>query len=79
MKTSFKKYGRKDSQDLCEISLENDHGMQVNLLNYGATLEKILLNQENMILTLNGNMEDRSSNCLKMMEKIIFMEVLGLT
>lgn len=54
MKTSFKKYGRKDSQDLCEISLENDYGMQVNILNYGATLEKVLLNQENMILTLNS-------------------------
>ena len=54
MKTSFEKYGRKDSQDLCEISLENDYGMQVNILNYGATLEKVLLNQENMILTLNS-------------------------
>ena len=28
--------------------------MQVNILNYGATLEKVLLNQENMILTLNS-------------------------
>lgn len=54
MKTSFKKYGRKDNQDLCEISLENDHGMQVNILNYGATLEKVLLNKENMILALNS-------------------------
>ena len=54
MKTSFKKYGRKDSQDLCEISLENDYGKQVNILNYGATLEKVLLNQENIILTLNS-------------------------
>lgn len=54
MKTSFVKYGVKDGQDLCEISLENDHGMQVKLLNYGATLEKVLLNSENMILSLNS-------------------------
>ena len=29
-------------------------GMQVKLLNYGATLEKVLLNSENMILSLNS-------------------------
>ena len=54
MKTSFRKYGRKDNQDLCEISLENGHGMQVKVLNYGATLEKVLLDGENMILSLNS-------------------------
>ena len=43
MKTSFIKYGRKDSRDLCEITLTNDHDMVVNVLNYGATLEKVLL------------------------------------
>lgn len=59
MKTSFRKYGRKDNQDLCEISLENDHGMEIKVLNYGATLEKVLLNKENMILTLNSR-EDYS-------------------
>ena len=41
MKTSFNKYGRKDGKDLCEIVLENDHGMIVKVLNYGATLEKV--------------------------------------
>ena len=54
MKTSFNKYGRKDGKDLCEIVLENDHGMIVKVLNYGATLEKVLLNDENMILSLNS-------------------------
>ena len=53
MKTSFIKYSRKNNQDLCEISLENDHGMQVKVLNYGATLEQVLLGGENMILSLN--------------------------
>lgn len=52
MKTSFKKYGQKDGKDLCEITLENDKGMEVKVLNYGATLEKVLLNGENMILSL---------------------------
>lgn len=52
MKTSFAKYGRKDNKDLCEITLENDSGMVVKVLNYGATLEKVLLNDENMILSL---------------------------
>lgn len=43
MKTSFNKYGRKDGKDLCEISLKNDNGMVVKVLNYGATLEKFCL------------------------------------
>lgn len=51
MKTSFNKYGRKDGKDLCEISLKNDNGMVVKVLNYGATLEKVLLNDKNMILS----------------------------
>lgn len=54
MKTNFYKYGRKDKQDLCEISLKNDRGMEVKVLNYGATLEKVLLNDENMILSLRS-------------------------
>ena len=54
MKTSFIKYGRKDSRDLCEITLTNDHDMVVNVLNYGATLEKVLLNGDNMILSLKS-------------------------
>ena len=54
MKTSFNKYGRKDGKDLCEISLKNDNGMVVKVLNYGATLEKVLLNDKNMILSLNS-------------------------
>lgn len=54
MKTNFVKYGRKDDQDLCEITLQNDHGMTVKVLNYGATLEKVLLNGENMILSLKS-------------------------
>ena len=54
MKTSFNKYGRKDGNDLCEISLKNDNGMVVKVLNHGATLEKVLLNDKNMILSLNS-------------------------
>ena len=54
MKTNFVKYERKDNKDLCEITLENDAGMAVKVLNYGATLEKVLLNGENMILSLNS-------------------------
>ncbi|HBQ08381.1 MAG TPA: galactose-1-epimerase, partial [Lactobacillus sp.] len=52
MKISFVKYGRKDNKDLCEITLENDHGMVAKVLNYGATLEKVLVDSENMILSL---------------------------
>lgn len=54
MKTNFVKYERKDNKDLCEITLENDAGMAVKVLNYGDTLEKVLLNGENMILSLNS-------------------------
>ena len=46
MKTNFVKYERKDNKDLCE--------MAVKVLNYGATLEKVLLDGENMILSLNS-------------------------
>ncbi|TSO26556.1 aldose epimerase family protein [Lactobacillus sp. LL6] len=53
MKTSFVKYGRKDDKDLCEITLANSKGTEVKVLNYGATLEKVLLNGENMILSLD--------------------------
>ena len=52
MKTSFRKYGRLKGQDLCEITLTNDVGMEVKLLNYGATLESLTLAGVNMVLTL---------------------------
>ncbi|MFD1670637.1 aldose epimerase family protein [Agrilactobacillus yilanensis] len=50
-------YQRLNQKDYCEITLINDNGMQVTLLNYGATLEKIRLPQKdgtlrNVILTL---------------------------
>ena len=55
MKTSFIKYERKDGHDLCEISLENDQGMTVKLLNYGATLEKVVMSDgKNMIMSLES-------------------------
>ncbi|XOQ56453.1 MAG: hypothetical protein ACFWTT_02295 [Lactobacillus delbrueckii] len=41
MRLTFKKYGRLQGRDLCEFALENDHGMSVKLLNYGATLEDV--------------------------------------
>lgn len=53
MKTYYKKYGRKDGHDLCEITLENDHGMSVKILNYGATLERIDFDNKNMIISLD--------------------------
>ncbi|MBP2057155.1 aldose 1-epimerase [Lactobacillus colini] len=52
MKTSFIKYGQKDGKDLCEITLKNNKGMEVKVLNYGATLEKVIFKGENMILSL---------------------------
>lgn len=52
MKTSFNKYGVLAGHDLCEITLSNDHNMSVKILNYGATLEKVSLNGEDMILSL---------------------------
>lgn len=54
MKTAFKKYGRKDNSDLCELMLLNDSGMEVKILNYGATLEKVLLSGDDLILSLNS-------------------------
>lgn len=53
MKTKFTKYGVKDNKDLCEITLTNSQGTEVKVLNYGATLEKVLIDSENMILSLN--------------------------
>ena len=41
MRLTFKKYGWLQGRDLCEFVLENDHGMSVKLLNYGATLEDV--------------------------------------
>lgn len=53
------KYDHKDTKDYCEITMTNDHGMQVKLLNYGATLEKVLLpiengSLENVIMSLHS-------------------------
>lgn len=53
MRTSFKKYGEKNGKDLCEITLKNSQGTEVKVLNYGATLEKVLLDNENMIMSLS--------------------------
>lgn len=52
MKTNFVKYGQKDGKDLCEITLTNEQGMEVKVLNYGATLEKVILGGKNMIMSL---------------------------
>lgn len=41
MKLTCKKYGRLQGRDLCEFILENDHGLAVKVLNYGATLEDV--------------------------------------
>lgn len=56
MEITVTTYDHQAGKDYCELTLTNDQGMQVNLLNYGATLEKILLPSErgleNVILSL---------------------------
>lgn len=56
MDITVSKYDHQAGKDYCELTLTNDQGMQVKLLNYGATLEKILLpgdqGLENVILSL---------------------------
>lgn len=55
MKAYFIKYEQKNDHDLCEITLENDQGMTVKLLNYGATLEKVIMpDGKNMIMSLEN-------------------------
>lgn len=53
MKTKFTKYGEKDGKDLCELVLTNSQGTEVKVLNYGATLEKVLIDGDDMILSLD--------------------------
>lgn len=52
------KYQYHDGNDYCEITMTNHNGMQVKLLNYGATLEQILLPSTdgpvNVILSLDS-------------------------
>lgn len=57
MKITTNHYAYQNGRDLCEYTLENDNGMQVKLLNYGATIEQILLpakngKKENVIMSL---------------------------
>ena len=47
MDITVKKYDHQAGKDYCELTLTNDQGMQVKLLNYGATLEQVLLPGEN--------------------------------
>jgi len=58
MDVQVTKYAHQNHQDYCEITLCNNNGMQVKILNYGATLEKILLPRngklENVILSLDS-------------------------
>ena len=52
------RYQRENQHDYCEITMENSQGMQVKLLNYGATLERILIptaqGLENIIMSLDS-------------------------
>lgn len=52
------KYGHQNHHDLCEITMTNDIGMQVKILNYGATLEDVVLptmtGPRSVILSLNS-------------------------
>ncbi|NVO87495.1 galactose mutarotase [Lactobacillus rhamnosus] len=56
MDVSVEQYGQYQGQNLYELTLTNDQGMVVKLLNYGATLEKVLLPESdglhNMVLSL---------------------------
>lgn len=56
MDVSVEQYGQYQGQNLYELTLTNDQGMVVRLLNYGATLEKVLLPEadglHNMVLSL---------------------------
>lgn len=55
MKVFFEKYGQLKQGDLCEITLTNEKGMTVKVLNYGATLEKVIMpDGQNMILSLKS-------------------------
>ncbi|MCT3064954.1 aldose epimerase family protein [Lactiplantibacillus pentosus] len=58
MQVSVFKYGHQNHHDLCEISMVNDRGVQVKILNYGATLESIVLpmvtGPRNVVLSLGG-------------------------
>ena len=55
MDVSVEQYGQYQGQNLYELTLTNDQGMVVKLLNYGATLEKVLLPEadglHNMVLS----------------------------
>ena len=56
MDVSVEQYGQYQGQNLYELTLTNYQGMVVKLLNYGATLEKVLLPEadglHNMVLSL---------------------------
>lgn len=57
MKAEVNKYQYRNGADYCEITLINDRGLRVCLLNYGATLEKVLVptdeGLENVIMSLD--------------------------
>lgn len=56
MQITVKKYAHQAQHDYCELTLTSDAGMQVKLLNYGATLEQVCLpingHLQNVILSL---------------------------
>lgn len=59
MKVAVVPYLSRNGRECCEISLTNRNGMTVKLLNYGATLEQVLLpigegRQENVVLSLES-------------------------
>ena len=56
MRAVVNKYGNMNCKDLCEITIQNDNGVQATILNYGATLEKFEIptvnGKENIIMSL---------------------------
>ncbi|MCZ9600489.1 galactose mutarotase [Lactobacillus mulieris] len=61
MDIKVEKYGQYCEQNLYEFTLVNDQGLVVKLLNYGATLEQVLMpgqaGLQNLVLSLPGRLD----------------------
>lgn len=67
MKNDVSKYDYVADKDLCEITMTNDHQMKVTLLNYGATIEKVLVPNgkalDNVVVSLDRPQDYSSNRC----------------
>lgn len=61
MEIKIEKYGQYLEKNLYEFTLINNQGLVVKLLNYGATLEKVLMPSkaglQNMVLSLPSRLD----------------------